>query len=62
MRIAGAKGDRGGVWFEGPLAMGMRVCLRARVAVRVLMQLAEFEATDGVACTRAPAASPGATG
>ena len=46
MRIAGAKGDRGGVWFEGPLTMGMRVCLRARVAVRVLMQLAEFEATD----------------
>ena len=46
MRIAGDKGDRGGVWFEGPLTMGMRVCLRARVAVRVLMQLAEFEATD----------------
>jgi 23S rRNA G2445 N2-methylase RlmL len=46
MRIAGAKGDRGGVWFEGPLAMGMSVCLRARVAVRVLMQLATFEARD----------------
>jgi len=46
MRIAGAKGDRGGVWFEGPLTMGMRVCLHARVAVRVLMQLAEFDATD----------------
>ena len=26
--------------------MGMRVCLHARVAVRVLMQLAEFDATD----------------
>jgi 23S rRNA (guanine2445-N2)-methyltransferase len=47
MRIAGAKGDRGGVWFEGPLAMGMGVCLRARVAVRVLMQLHEFDAPDG---------------
>ncbi len=47
MRIAGAKGDHGGVWFEGPLAMGMAVCLRARVAVRVLMQLAEFDAPDG---------------
>jgi putative N6-adenine-specific DNA methylase len=47
MRIAGAKGDRGGVWFEGPLTMGMAVCLRARVAVRVLMQLAEFDAADG---------------
>ena len=47
MRIAGAKGDRGGVWFEGPLTMGMSVCLRARVAVRVLMQLGEFDASDG---------------
>ena len=49
MRIAGAKGDFGGVWFEGPIEMGMRVCLRARVAVRVLMQLAEFEANDAAA-------------
>jgi 23S rRNA G2445 N2-methylase RlmL len=46
MRIAGAKGDRGGVWFEGPLEMGMRVCLHARVAVRVLVQLGSFEAHD----------------
>lgn len=46
MRIAGAKGDRGGVWFEGPLEMGMRVCLYARVAVRVLVELATFEAPD----------------
>ena len=46
MRIAGAKGDRGGVWFEGPLVMGMSVCLRARVAVRVLLQLSAFEARD----------------
>ena len=49
MRIAGAKGDLGGVWFEGPLTMGMRVCLRARVAVRVLMQLATFDAPDAAA-------------
>lgn len=49
MRIAGAKGDQGGVWFEGPLTMGMAVCLRARVAVRVLMKLAEFDAPDGPA-------------
>src|SRR5262245_13866323 len=47
MRIAGAKGDFGGVWFEGPVAMGMRVCLHARTAVRVLLRLAEFEAADG---------------
>jgi 23S rRNA G2445 N2-methylase RlmL len=46
MRIAGAKGAEGGVRFEGPLEMGMSVCLHARVAVRVLMQLHEFEAAD----------------
>ena len=46
MRIAGAKGDRGGVWFEGPLDMGMRVCLHSRVAVRVLVRLGTFEAAD----------------
>jgi 23S rRNA G2445 N2-methylase RlmL len=43
MRIAGAKGDKGGVWFEGPLRMGMQVCLHARVAVRVLLELAAFD-------------------
>ena len=37
--------------------MGMRVCLRARVAVRVLMQLAEFDAADGRRCTTARAPS-----
>jgi 23S rRNA G2445 N2-methylase RlmL len=46
MRIAGAKGDRAGVWFTGPLAMGMAVCLHARVAVRVLLEVATFEAAD----------------
>jgi putative N6-adenine-specific DNA methylase len=46
MRIAGAKGDHGGVWFEGPLEMGMRVCLHARVAVRVLVRLETFDAPD----------------
>ncbi len=46
MRIAGAKGAEGGVWFDGPLTMGMAVCLRARTAVRVLVRLAEFQAYD----------------
>jgi len=49
LRIAGAKGDRGGVWFEGPLAMGMSVCLEARVAVRVLLEVGAFEARDAQA-------------
>jgi 23S rRNA G2445 N2-methylase RlmL len=37
LRIGSPKGDAGGVWFEGPLRMGMAVCLHARVAVRVLL-------------------------
>jgi len=46
LRIAGARGDMGGVWFEGPLEMGMAVCLHARVAMRVLLEVARFEAPD----------------
>src|SRR5260221_14009485 len=46
MRIGSPKGDRGGVWFDGPLLMAMGVCLRARTAVRVLLRLAEFEVRD----------------
>jgi 23S rRNA G2445 N2-methylase RlmL len=46
LRIGSPKGDRGGVWFDGPLPMAMGVCLRARTAVRVLLRLAEFEARD----------------
>ena len=44
LRIAGARGDTGGVWFEGPLEMGFAVCLHARVAMRVLVQVGEFQA------------------
>ena len=36
----------GGVWFEGPLEMGFAVCLHARVAMRVLLELARFPAAD----------------
>jgi 23S rRNA G2445 N2-methylase RlmL len=49
MRIGSPKGDHGGVWFEGPLAMGMGVCLHARTAVRVLLRLAEFDVGTGQA-------------
>ena len=44
LRIGSPKGDTGGVWFDGPLRMAMAVCLHARVAVRVLMQVATFAA------------------
>ena len=46
MRIGSPKGDTGGVWFEGPIAMAMGVCLHARVAVRVLLQLGRFAVSD----------------
>ncbi|HVX95385.1 MAG TPA: THUMP domain-containing protein [Polyangia bacterium] len=49
MRIGSPKGDRGGVWFDGPLWMAMGVCLRARTAVRVLLKLSEFELRDAKA-------------
>ena len=45
LRIGSPKGDAGGVWFEGPLRMAMAVCLHARVAVRVLLQVSDFPAT-----------------
>ena len=40
------KGERGGVHFEGPLEAGMRACLHARTAMRVLLELASFPAPD----------------
>jgi 23S rRNA G2445 N2-methylase RlmL len=46
LRIGSPKGDKGGVWFEGPLTMAMAVCLHARTAVRVLLKLNEFEVGD----------------
>jgi 23S rRNA G2445 N2-methylase RlmL len=46
LRIAGARGDSGGVWFEGPLEMGFAVCLHARVAMRVLLEVGRFDARD----------------
>ena len=49
LRIAGARGDMGGVWFEGPLEMGMSVCLHARVAMRVLLEVGRFDAPDAEA-------------
>ena len=46
LRIGSPRGDTGGVWFEGPLRMGMAVCLHARVAVRVLLQITDFAAPN----------------
>src|SRR6266508_5025552 len=38
------RGDRGGVSFERPLEAGMRACLHARTAMRILLELARFPA------------------
>lgn len=45
----GASGGRetvAGVYFDGPLAIGYRACLWSRLANRVLLPLARFEARD----------------
>ena len=41
-----------GVYFAGPLAMGYRACLWSRLANRVLLPLAKFEAGDADALYR----------
>jgi 23S rRNA G2445 N2-methylase RlmL len=46
LRIHGAKGAAGGVSFPGSFMDGMKVCLHARVAVRVLLEVAAFQALD----------------
>ncbi len=44
LRLPRVRGDRGGVAFEGDLEEGMRACLHARTAMRVLLELGRFEA------------------
>ncbi len=46
LRLHAVKGEHGGVSFEGDLAAGMKACLHARVAMRVLLHLATFPAAD----------------
>lgn len=41
------RADRGGVHFGGDFQHAMQVCLRSRIAIRVLQRLATFEAADG---------------
>jgi len=46
MRIHGPKGATGGVSFAGTFMDGMKVCLHARVAMRVLLEVGAFAAHD----------------
>jgi 23S rRNA (guanine2445-N2)-methyltransferase len=49
LRLPAVRGDRGGVSFEGRLEAGMRACLHARTAMRVLLELARFPAPSAEA-------------
>ncbi len=44
LRLPRVRADRGGVHFEGELADAARACLWSRVALRVLLEVGEFEA------------------
>lgn len=46
LKLKAVRGDRGGVSFEGPLEAGMRACLHARTAMRILLELARWPAPD----------------
>ena len=46
LRLPKVRADRGGVHFEGELSDAARACLWSRVAVRVLLEIAQFEAPD----------------
>jgi putative N6-adenine-specific DNA methylase len=49
LRFRGVRAARGGVHFSGPLDEGMRACIELRTAVRVLTELAAFDAPTGEA-------------
>jgi putative N6-adenine-specific DNA methylase len=49
LRLAAVRGERGGVSFDGELEAGMRACLHARSAMRVLLELASFPAPSAEA-------------
>ena len=49
LRLRGVRADRGGVHFEGDRIDAVRACLWSRVAARVLLEVASFEAGDAAA-------------
>src|SRR5262249_41675480 len=46
LRLRGVRADRGGVHFAGNWRDGHRACFESRIAVRVLAELASFDAPD----------------
>lgn len=49
LRFQSVRCDRGGVHFAGPWDEGWRACLQSRIAMDVVVALAEFDAPDGAA-------------
>jgi putative N6-adenine-specific DNA methylase len=49
LRLPRVRADRGGVHFEGQMIDAARACLESRVAVRVLLEVATFDAPDAAA-------------
>jgi len=46
LRMPRVRADRGGVHFEGDMGHAARACLWSRVAARILMEVATFQAPD----------------
>ena len=46
LKLRHVRGEQGGVTFEGGLEAAMRACLHARVAMRIVLELASFPADD----------------
>jgi 23S rRNA G2445 N2-methylase RlmL len=49
LRLPRVRADRGGVHFEGDMSHAVRACLGSRVAARVLLEVAVFDAPDAEA-------------
>jgi len=49
LRLFHVRADRGGVHFEGRWEDGWYACLHSRIAIRVLAEVARFDAPDGQA-------------
>jgi len=46
LKLKHVRGEQGGVGFDGELEAAMRACLHSRVAMRVVLELATFPASD----------------
>jgi putative N6-adenine-specific DNA methylase len=49
LKLRHVRGERGGVAFDGELEAAARACLHSRVAMRVVLELAQFPAPDAAA-------------